>query len=57
MRRWMLEQAQDAAHRRANGDSPPQSVIDMAHADAILEDQRRSEAREASTQGHAAVIQ
>lgn len=56
MRRWMLEQAQDAAHRRANGDSPPQSVIDMAHADAILEDQRRSEARE-STQGHAAVIQ
>lgn len=47
MRRWQLEQAQEAAQteqwRRAHRGRPPQSVIEADHERAILDDQRRSE--------------
>jgi hypothetical protein len=40
-----MEQAQDAAHRRAKGSRPDRGVLEADHERAILEDQRRSESR------------
>jgi hypothetical protein len=47
MRRWMIEQAQDEAWRRAQQQNVrrPYGVIEADHLAAILEDQQRSEAR------------